>query len=102
MDRTVDTTRQIIQCLLDAGADINAVTDNENLTPFLYAAEVGNPWLLKILVDHGADIRSRDARGGTALSRLHFFGHSRLTADFLLWIQPVDRIWLRDTPMQNR
>ena len=91
------TTRQIVQCLLDAGADINAVTGNEKLTPFLYAAEVGNLWLLKILVDHGADIRSRDARGGTALSRLHFFGHSRLAADFLRWIQPIDRIWLRET-----
>jgi ankyrin repeat protein len=93
------TTRQIVQCLLDAGADINAVTDNEKLTPFLYAAEVGNPWLLKILVDHGADIRSRDARGGTALSRLHFFGHSHISAAFISWVEPSDRLWLREAQL---
>ncbi|WP_417260659.1 ankyrin repeat domain-containing protein [Celeribacter sp.] len=91
------TTRQIVQLLLDAGADINAVNGSEKLTPFLYAAEVGNSWLLKTLVDHGADIRSQDARGGTALSRLHQFGHSHLSAEFIGWVEPSDRLWLRET-----
>ncbi|KEO61102.1 ankyrin repeat domain-containing protein [Thioclava indica] len=91
--------REIIRLLLDAGADVNAPIGEGKLTPFLYAAEVGNPWLLKSLIDHGAEIRSRDARGGTALSRLHFFGHSRLVSEFLSWLPPSDRIWLRETAM---
>ncbi|CRL11928.1 ankyrin repeat protein [Phaeobacter italicus] len=89
-------TRQIVRLLLDSGADVNAVVGEVKLTPFLYAAEIGNPWLLNALIDHGADIRSRDVRGGTALSRLHFFGHSRLAAEFLSWLKPTDRIWLRE------
>jgi hypothetical protein len=95
-------TRKIVQLLLDAGADVNALIEKEKLTPFLYAAEIGNPWLLKTLIDHGADLRSRDARGGTALSLLHYFGHSQLASDLLDWSQPSDRIWLRETPMFGR
>lgn len=43
-----------------------------------------------------------DARGGTAFSRLHFFGHSRLVSEFLSWLPPSDRIWLRETAMFGR
>ncbi|WP_171172911.1 ankyrin repeat domain-containing protein [Ruegeria sp. HKCCA5929] len=88
--------RRIVQLLLDAGADVNAPTEAYGLTPFLYAAEIGNSWLLKTLVDHGADVRSQDERGGTAFTRLHFFGHTRLAADLLRWVLPDDRIWLRE------
>lgn len=88
--------RNIVQLLLDAGADVNAVAASGKLTPFLYAAEIGNSWLLKTLVDHGADLRSKDERGGTAFSRLHSFGHSDLTTEFLSWLSPSDRIWLRE------
>jgi ankyrin repeat protein len=92
--------RNVVQLFLDAGADVNAVSRDKKLTPFLYAAEIGNPWLLKALIDHGADLRSQDARGGTAFSRLHFFGHSSLTSDFLSWLAPSDRLWLREKPFQ--
>ncbi|SEL29456.1 ankyrin repeat domain-containing protein [Pacificibacter marinus] len=95
-------TRQVVRLLLDSGADVNAVVGKDQLTPFLYAAEIGNPWLLKALIDHGADIRSRDVIGGTALSRLHSFGHSGLTSDVLGWVCPSDRIWLRETAMLTR
>ncbi|WP_210879905.1 ankyrin repeat domain-containing protein [Roseovarius autotrophicus] len=95
-------TRLIVRFLLDSGADVNAVVGEDELTPFLYAAEIGNPWLLKTLMDNGAQIRSLDVRGGTALSRLHFFGHSRLASDFLSWVCPSDRIWLREAKMLGR
>ncbi|ARE82874.1 ankyrin repeats (3 copies) [Roseovarius mucosus] len=95
-------TRKTVQLLLNFGADVNAVNGTDKLTPFLYAAEIGNPWLLRTLIDYGADIRSMDARGGTALSRLHYFGHSRLASDFLTWVEPTERIWLREAAMPGR
>ena len=89
-------TRTIVQLLLDAGADVNASFGSAKLTPFLYAAEIGNSWLIKTLIDHGADVRSQDGRGGTVFSRLHYFGHSGLAAELLSWVSPRDRIWLRE------
>jgi len=96
------SARLLVRYLLDFGADVNAVVGEAKLTPFLYAAEIGNPWLLKALIDHGADIRSRDVRGGTVLSRLHFFGHSGLASNVLGWVRPSDRIYLRETAMLTR
>lgn len=42
-----------------------------------------NRWLLKELIDCGADVLSRDGKGATALRRLHFWGHSDLSGEFL-------------------
>ena len=89
--------RNIVQLLLDAGADVNASFGPAKLTPFLYAAKIGNSWLIKTLIDHGADMRSQDERGGTAFSRLHYFGHSALATALLTWVSPEDRIWLKET-----
>jgi hypothetical protein len=88
--------RNVVKLLLDGGANVNALAGSLKLTPFLYAAEIGNSWLLQTLVDHGADVRSRDDQGGTAFSRLHYFGHSHLVSEFLRWLPPEDRIWLRE------
>jgi ankyrin repeat protein len=89
--------RNIVQLLLNAGADVNASFGSAKLTPFLYAAEIGNSWLIHTLIDHGADMRSQDERGGTAFSRLHYFGHSALATELLSWVSPQDKIWLKET-----
>lgn len=88
--------RIVVKLLLDGGANVNALAGSSKLTPFLYAAEIGNLWLLQTLVEHGADVRSQDDQGGTAFSRLHYFGHSHLVSEFLRWLPPEDRIWLRE------
>lgn len=90
------TARSIVRHLLDAGADINAFVDEAKLTPFLYAAEIGNRWLLNELHDHGADVRSCDGAGATVFARLNYFGHSALAQEFLKWVEPEDRLWLRE------
>lgn len=90
--------RRIVSHLLDAGANVNARPEkvdrdfaHANLTPFLYAVEIGNRWLLKELVGHGADVLSRDDRNATALDRLCQFGHAHLAEEVLDWLRPEDR-----------
>lgn len=88
--------REIISILLDAGADVNARVIDQMWTPFLYSAEIGNQWLLRTLVDHGADPRSRLPGGETALVLLNVHGHAALVAELMSWLEPVDRLWLRE------
>ncbi|WP_425275168.1 hypothetical protein [Thioclava nitratireducens] len=52
--------KEILTLLLEAGADPNQRVEHHEMTPFLYAVEIGDEWLLKTLLDHGADIRSRE------------------------------------------
>lgn len=94
--------KEILKLLLEAGADPNQRVDNQEMTPFLYAAEIGDEWLLKTLLDHGADIRSQDDRGATAFVLLHRFGHSELATRFLSWVSSGDRLWLRQTPIRTQ
>ncbi|MBD3804721.1 MAG: ankyrin repeat domain-containing protein [Thioclava sp.] len=95
-------TKEILTLLLEAGADPNQCVEHHEMTPFLYAAEIGDEWLLKTLLDHGANIRSQDDRGATAFVRLHWFGHSELATRFLSWVSSGDRLWLRQTPIRTQ
>ena len=88
--------REIISILLDAGADVNAILDAQMWTPFLYSAEIGNRWLLWTLLDHGADPRSRLPHGETALVLLNSYDHTALATEFMSWLEPDDRLWLRE------
>jgi ankyrin repeat protein len=71
--------RECVQLLLDHGADVNARSDPAavvkaglqdigELTPLLSAAPGANPAILKALLDKGADIQAKEARGLTALA----------------------------------
>lgn len=58
--RSPDKHRNVIQTLLDAGANANRcyrvhAHDLEVWTPTLFAAEVGDPTVFKMLVEHGGD-----------------------------------------------
>jgi ankyrin repeat protein len=44
-----------VEALLDAGAKVNALTD-DGICPLLLAASVGNPDVVKVLIAHGADM----------------------------------------------
>ncbi len=53
------------QALLE-GVDVNAA-DEKRRTALHFAATKGNLAVLKMLLDHGANVDSRDALGNTAL-----------------------------------
>jgi hypothetical protein len=53
--------------LLSAGADVNA-TDNNDITPLISAAALGNLEAVKVLLDHGANTEYRSTTHGTALT----------------------------------
>ncbi|THY00537.1 hypothetical protein D6D03_06447 [Aureobasidium pullulans] len=57
--------------LVNAGADLNMKSEekgNEGLTPLLYAARGGHKDTVIALLDSGADVRSKDHEGRTALT----------------------------------
>ena len=48
-----------LKSLLDHGADPNA-KDNHEITPLMYAAEVGSPVEMRILLERHADVNARN------------------------------------------
>lgn len=53
---------EIVNILLAAGANVNHV-DNDGFSPVTAAARAGKWAVVKILAEHGADFRVRDASG---------------------------------------
>jgi hypothetical protein len=64
--------------LLDAGAEVNAQSGEPTVTPrglaelgkftpLIMAASQGNPKLVQLLLDHGADVKAKESRGMTPL-----------------------------------
>jgi ankyrin repeat protein len=65
---------QIVAALLEAGADVNAVNQNEHwgTTPLHAAAHANQAAIAKLLLDHGADTRAKDMEGRTPLFHTTF------------------------------
>ncbi len=58
---------EAVRVLLDAGADPNAVSD-EDLTPLMENARSGDPRIAELLIKGGANVRFRNRLGDDALS----------------------------------
>ena len=56
----------ILRCLLENGADINA-SSADNCTPLMIALENGKLNVVTFLIEHGANVDLKDDRGDTAL-----------------------------------
>nr|MDO8110325.1 ankyrin repeat domain-containing protein [Candidatus Sigynarchaeota archaeon] len=57
----------IVKMLHEAGVDINENTGGREGSPLMKAAAFGKVEVIKYLLDNGADITARDAKGSTAL-----------------------------------
>jgi ankyrin repeat protein len=55
---------ECVRILLDAGADVNAAS-NDGFTPLMWAAS--DPAKVQLLLAHKADVRARSKDGNTAL-----------------------------------
>jgi len=56
---------QTVRVLLERGGDANAKTKH-GVTVLIKAATGGDPAIMKLLLEHGADVRPRDSNGMTA------------------------------------
>ena len=73
--------KELAEYLLDAGADVNALT-KDKLTPLHMAAQNGNLEIVKLLIDRKAKINPVDSKGWTPSDRAVKWGHPDV-AEFL-------------------
>lgn len=64
----------LVKNLLIKGADINAKSKSEGITPLMATMFKCNPDVSKLLIQKGADVNLKDKEGGTALTAAVFFG----------------------------
>jgi ankyrin repeat protein len=81
MAATVSDRLEIMQLLLDAGADINLQDKNGN-TALAMAARKGRPETVAFLLKHGADKSIRNKDGMTALEELKMWRVERYAASY--------------------
>ncbi len=58
--------RDIVQCLINHGADVDSQEDDHN-TPLNWAAHGGHVDVVRVLLEHNADVNSQDNYGRTPL-----------------------------------
>ncbi|KAH8992307.1 ankyrin repeat protein [Lactarius hatsudake] len=68
--------RDVVECLLDHGADVNLQDDFQN-TPLTLAARCWHMDVVQVLLEHGADVHSRDRLGQTPLHDVIWGASSR-------------------------
>ena len=57
----------ILRCLIENGADVNGVSEDDKSTPLIIAAENSQRDVVTFLIEHGANVDLRDKNGYTAL-----------------------------------
>ena len=64
-----------VQALLEAGADVNAISDADGMALILAAAR-GHTEIVRMLLEAGADVNAKTSNGNTALLRAAARGHA--------------------------
>ena len=66
---------QMVQMLLEHGAEVNSATRKAGTTPIMFAARLGWENIVSLLLDSGATVDTRDTNYCTALSAAVQIGH---------------------------
>ena len=67
---------ELLDLLIDAGADINAADSRTGQTALMYAASLAYPQMVTALLKRGVSVRTKDKNGFTAID--HSLGKSRV------------------------
>ncbi len=67
-----------VTTLVDAGADVNAKDATESFTPLMMAAGLGQPEVVQLLLENGADKTIEDDDSDTALDHARNGGHDAI------------------------
>jgi ankyrin repeat protein len=59
--------KEAVEFLIAAGADVNAVHEDNRVTALMYAAAAGHIEVMKVLLANAADLHALHSNGGTAL-----------------------------------
>lgn len=81
---------EVINVLIDSGADVNAV-NNHGQTALLFAAQYNFPQIIKTLCDRGADITIIDRFGKSAFSYANSRRKNKLDNNILILLQPKNK-----------
>ncbi|KAL8749751.1 MAG: hypothetical protein Q9184_006681 [Pyrenodesmia sp. 2 TL-2023] len=66
---------ELVECLLDCGADVNGVEEPGGPSPLLIAAHEGHQDVVRLLLDRGADADAVDRHGRDAAAIANEKGH---------------------------
>ena len=75
--------KNTVDLFIKNGADLSSRLDKHNCTCLHIASEKGHVEVLRLLLEHGVDLQSRDKSGDTPFLRNCFLGHAK-AAKFLL------------------
>jgi ankyrin repeat protein len=67
-DAALGGQREIIEMLLDRGAELDARDEESGATPLYNAASWGKLEVVRLLIEKGADVNARNKAGKTPLS----------------------------------
>ncbi|UCD74295.1 MAG: ankyrin repeat domain-containing protein [Phycisphaerales bacterium] len=91
----------LVQALIDAGADVDAVDTRTGRTPLMQAAEGNQVEAIRLLLNAGASLEAKNKIGGTALSWATGFGKAEAVRELIdqgAQIEVVDAV-LGYTPL---
>ena len=86
----LQTHSDVVEVLIDAGADVEAKNDVVGRTPLHCACEVGEREIVKMLLEAGADVCATDNKGVRCLAlAAAYHGHTE-TVRYLVGLREVD------------